>query len=169
MTEARNGRSEQRVPHLPLSQDAWKLCVLIGRIPDALVVWIRNLEVQIRTCWSAGQRTARQRRRGWEKVPEYRKQGKCVLQARAQVEQTSVGSQEAWVLVLAVAPWSSVTSGQSWNPWGLIVPGGQQKTLSPYAFGCSRRRRGCGGICRAGGTEIFRAMLPNSFHVLVLT
>lgn len=38
---------------------------------------------------------------------------------------------------------------------------GQHK--GPYTFGCSRRRRAVGGICRAGGIEIFRGMLPNLF------
>lgn len=98
-----------------------KAVVLTAYIPGAGAVQIGSQEVQIST--------AGQTRRGWEKFPEYRKQGKHLLQARGWLEQTSVGGQEAWVLVLALAPHCCVTSGEAWSPSVLIVPGGQQKTL----------------------------------------
>lgn len=50
-----------------------KAVVLTAYVPDAWAVQIGSREVQIKLCWAAGQRAARQARRGWEKFPEYRK------------------------------------------------------------------------------------------------
>lgn len=66
-----------------------------GCVPDALVVQIGSLEIQISICRSAEERKVRQG--GGGKGPAAQKQGQCLLQVRQWL-------QEAWLLLLAPSP-----------------------------------------------------------------